>query len=97
MKPILRQSDSGPVRAGGAHARAVKQWIREAAELDDDATILVTELACAEPGCPPYEVVMVVMRPEQPAVQRKLHCCLDAVTRAAVAAAWAAPDCETRG
>jgi nitrate reductase delta subunit len=38
--------------------RRVKTWTRERFRLPDDAAILVTELACAVPGCPPIETVV---------------------------------------
>jgi hypothetical protein len=36
----------------------VRQWTRERFKLPDEATILVSELACAIPGCPPLETVV---------------------------------------
>jgi hypothetical protein len=36
----------------------VRQWTRERFKLADEATILVSELACAIPGCPPIETVV---------------------------------------
>jgi nitrate reductase delta subunit len=37
----------------------VRQWTRERFKLTDDAAILVTEIACGLPGCPPLETVVV--------------------------------------
>jgi hypothetical protein len=36
----------------------VKEWTRERFKLADDAAILVSEIACALPGCPPLETVV---------------------------------------
>ena len=36
----------------------VTEWTRERFKLPDDAAILVSELACALPGCPPLETVV---------------------------------------
>ena len=36
----------------------VKGWTRERFRLPEDAAILVTEIACAVPGCPPLETVV---------------------------------------
>lgn len=36
----------------------VKQWTRERFELSEDAAILVSEIACSNPGCPPLETVV---------------------------------------
>lgn len=33
----------------------VKRWVRELFIVSDDATVMVTELRCSEPGCPPLE------------------------------------------
>ena len=73
----------------GVRARAVKSWVREAARVEDDATIMVSELTCVEPGCPPLEVVMAVLRPGRPPEQRKLHKALAEVGPEDVRAAWA--------
>jgi nitrate reductase delta subunit len=36
----------------------VREWTRERFALPEDAAILVTELACGKPGCPPIETVV---------------------------------------
>jgi hypothetical protein len=36
----------------------VKEWTRSRFKLPEDAAILVTEVACALPGCPPLETVV---------------------------------------
>jgi nitrate reductase delta subunit len=36
----------------------VRQWTRERFKLPDDAAIMVTEVTCALPGCPPLETVV---------------------------------------
>ena len=36
----------------------VKEWTRVRFKLPQDAAILVTEVACAMPGCPPLETVV---------------------------------------
>jgi len=40
----------------------VRQWVLEAFALPDDSFVLVTQLACSEPGCPPLETAIVVDR-----------------------------------
>jgi nitrate reductase delta subunit len=37
----------------------VREWTRVRFNLPDDATITVSEVACALPGCPPLETVIV--------------------------------------
>jgi hypothetical protein len=41
-----------------AHVRRVKAVVRAHFRLGEDETILVTELACQVPGCPPLETVI---------------------------------------
>lgn len=36
----------------------VREWTRERFKLDEATTILVTEIACGLPGCPPLETVV---------------------------------------
>src|SRR5258708_15920687 len=37
----------------------VREWTRERFTLPEEATILVSEIACGLPGCPPRETVVV--------------------------------------
>jgi hypothetical protein len=51
----------GFARKSPKHLEAVErvqQWTRERFKLAEEATILVSELACAIPGCPPLETVV---------------------------------------
>ena len=51
----------GFVKKTAAHRQAlrqVKDWTRERFRLAEDAAILVTEIACGVPGCPPLETVI---------------------------------------
>jgi hypothetical protein len=41
--------------------------------LDEEATVMVSELACLEEGCPPVETVIAVFRPAMPKLQFRLH------------------------
>ncbi len=49
-----------PISQPTSNAATVKAWAREALRIDDDTTVLVSELACTEPGCPPVETVVAV-------------------------------------
>jgi nitrate reductase delta subunit len=51
----------GFIKKSAAHREAlrrIKAWTRERFRLPEDAAILVTEVACAVPGCPPVETVV---------------------------------------
>jgi hypothetical protein len=52
----------GFVRRNSEHQEAldrVRAWTRERFTLAEDAAILVSEVACKAPGCPPLETVVV--------------------------------------
>jgi hypothetical protein len=56
-----------------AAVRALKQLAAELLGAGDDDTVLVNELACAEPGCPPIETVVALLRADAPPRQLKVH------------------------
>jgi hypothetical protein len=66
-------------RPDGTASARVKAWIAAALGPTDERTILVTELACTEPGCPPVETVIALLREGEPE-RWKLHKPLAAVT-----------------
>jgi hypothetical protein len=51
----------GSTKKSAEHLQAldrVKEWTRERFKLPAEAPILVAEIACALPGCPPLETVV---------------------------------------
>ena len=51
----------GAFRKSPEHIRAsrrLKSWTRERFTLTQDNTVMVTELRCSVPGCPPIETVV---------------------------------------
>jgi hypothetical protein len=50
----------------------IRAWTRTALP-PGDPVISINELACAEPGCPPRETVILVMWPEAPAWKLRVH------------------------
>ena len=58
----------------------VKAWVREALHVGDDTTLMVTELRCTEPGCPPVETVIALMETTQSGRQYKVHKPLSDIT-----------------
>jgi hypothetical protein len=79
---------------GGPPVREVKEWVRRAAGATDDATIVVSELTCSEPGCPPYEVVMAILTPGEPPLQKRLHLRLVELTEIDVVRLWSSSQSE---
>ena len=71
---MLASNPFGPRSRDPGHAARIKLWVQQAFSLDDDVTIMVTELRCTEPDCPPLETVIALLDPtaEKP-VQHKLH------------------------
>jgi nitrate reductase delta subunit len=56
-----RLSGIGFARNSPAHVQAlnrVRAWTRERFKLADDVPIMVAEIACGLPGCPPLETVV---------------------------------------
>lgn len=76
----------GRTRDVSATAR-VKEFLRSALVLSEDSTVLVTELRCTEPGCPPLETVLAVLV-DGCLQQRKLHKPVSEVTDADVRMVW---------
>jgi hypothetical protein len=48
-----------------AALECVRAWVRRRFGLADDSTILVAEVACALPGCPPLETVIAFWADER--------------------------------
>jgi len=69
---MIELDDEVP-RSDAVVVSRVKGWIRGALELGPDVTIMVTELRCKEPGCPPLETVIAVMRGPNDRWQHKWH------------------------
>ena len=67
--------------------RTVKNWVREALGIEESATVMVTELRCAEPGCPPLETVVAILRDGAARRDFKIGRGLDEITYEHVAAA----------
>jgi hypothetical protein len=65
-------------------SRQIKQWAREALALPAETTLMVSELACSEPGCPPLETVIAVLDADAPR-HFKIHRAMSDVTRSDVA------------
>ncbi len=65
-------------------AARIKNWVREIAE-DDPAlreavAVTVSEIICADPGCPGTETVILIMRPKAETRAAKVAKPMDEVT-----------------
>jgi hypothetical protein len=73
-------------KADPARIDQIRGWMLELCGLAPDTPVLVTELRCTEPGCPPIETVIAILdRPGEPR-QHKIHKPLAEITRADVRA-----------
>jgi len=50
----------------------VRAWAQELWAVGEDGYVMVTELRCLEPACPPHETVVLIARSGAPAVHHKL-------------------------
>lgn len=73
-------------RTDPAAAARVRGWAVELFGLDPDARVMVTELRCAEDGCPDVETVVAVLAGPGKARSHKLPKPVAEVTRDDVAA-----------
>ena len=53
--------------------RQVRAWVFEALQLEEKTSLIVTELRCSEPGCPPIETVIALLKPSHPTQHYKIH------------------------
>lgn len=72
-----------------AHLRALKDRARRVLALDDHDTVLITELHCTEPGCPPLETVIAVLAADREPRRWTVHRPLNEVTPGDIADALA--------
>lgn len=56
-----------------AHLTALKDQARNILALDADDIVLIRQLACTEPGCPPLETVIAVLPPDGGSRRWTLH------------------------
>jgi hypothetical protein len=51
----------------------IKARVAAALALDEEATVMVSELTCMEEGCQPIETVIAIFRPAMDKLQFRLH------------------------
>jgi len=69
----LENLDLGGAKPNRSAVARVRGWAREVWELGEGDSVVVTELECGEPGCPPLETVILIAAEARPTVQHKLH------------------------
>ncbi|MCX5576740.1 hypothetical protein [Kaistia terrae] len=66
----------------------IKDWTRAALGLDDGVRVLVHELACSRPNCPPRETVILVVPVDAPPFKIALHKTMQELTEVELSLAW---------
>jgi hypothetical protein len=51
----------GSFRRGAEAAGRIRRWVEEILPAEETATLLVTQLTCSEPDCPPIETVIALI------------------------------------
>ncbi|EFL27437.1 hypothetical protein SSOG_07151 [Streptomyces himastatinicus ATCC 53653] len=74
--------------------RELRRTIRRLLGLDDDTAVVVRQLACTEPGCPPLETVIAVLPMNGRARRWTLHTTAEEITEDDLRAALLAPPPE---
>lgn len=72
--------------------RRVEGWARVAGGFGPDTAMTVSEIVCADPACPGFETVILILTPGQPTRAVKVAGAMDTIDEAAVAAAIATPE-----
>ncbi len=63
----------------------IKEWVRREFGLDASVPLLVSELTCSKPGCPPLETSIAILESDREPEEFKVHKALADVTLADVA------------
>jgi hypothetical protein len=69
MNPFQPRSDG----LRSAALRNLKQTASALFHAEEGDAVMVNELACSEPGCPPVETVVALLRAGHPPRQLKVH------------------------
>lgn len=84
FNPFARRRSGQP-----EHVKAIKNWTRNALGCGDSVTISINQLACAEPGCPPQETVILALPPYAPPIKLSIHKALAEIAETDIQAAVA--------
>lgn len=78
-------------RKGPGHLEAlerIRDWVLARFALPPDAAVLVTEITCAQPGCPPLETVVLFWTPDGTRHRLKIFKTAEAVTEEDLPPGW---------
>lgn len=63
MRGLINLGGAASFKPPSEHISRLKDIVRTVARLDTAATVVVQQLACTEPGCPPVETVVAILGP----------------------------------
>lgn len=69
----MRNLFAGRPKPDIEHVERIKCWARTTWHVPEDAFVMVTELECREPDCPPIEAVVAVLQEGEPTKQYTIH------------------------
>ncbi|MGF1578582.1 MAG: hypothetical protein ACFCD0_04390 [Gemmataceae bacterium] len=61
--------------------KTIRNWVSTSLGLDEDVTVMITELECTEEGCPPLETVIAILDNPGNPKQFKIHKPISEVTQ----------------
>ncbi len=70
---LFGSKDDAAEQARRLAVTRLKATVRQMLQLSEVDTVMVTELACHEPDCPPRETVIAVLADGKPTQQWKFH------------------------
>ncbi|MGR7997592.1 hypothetical protein [Xanthobacter sp. ZOL 2024] len=85
MRLFMRRRDGADGNRDAA--RALADLVRQALELEEEATVSVSEISCGDPACGGAETVVLVMRPGRRTEAAKVLMPMAQVTQEALLAA----------
>ncbi|MDH6574446.1 hypothetical protein [Kitasatospora sp. MAP5-34] len=80
-----------------AQLAALKKHVREQFDLAEDDTVLLSQLDCTEPGCPPVETVVAVLPASGGTRRWTLHHPIDEITPELLTQTLAGPPVTSEG
>jgi hypothetical protein len=73
LDDLTNGPDATPPTVSDTAIDRIKAWVHRHWQLDDTTVVMVTQLRCHEPGCPPVETVIALLPMEGARWQTKLH------------------------
>lgn len=63
----------------------VARWVTDMLDIEEDTSLLIKQMRCSTPDCPPFRTMIYLMREDRPVYRYKIHKPLMNITREDVA------------